>query len=179
MPVRLLHKILGRIDGVWAKHLFKQHGKHVSIVGKIDGYLKNVVVGDDVFIDEKVCFFCSRANVVIKNHVLISRETLFITGRHRTNIVGKYISEITDKEKEDSDDQDIVVNDDVWIGARATILHGVTIGEGAVVAANSVVTHDVPPFAVVAGVPAKIIKMRFSNEEIKLHKRMLESKKDE
>ena len=58
------------------------------------------------------------------------------------------------------------IGNDVWIGDSALILEGVTIGDGAVVAAGSVVTKDVPPYAVVAGVPAKIIKYRFSEEEI-------------
>ena len=56
--------------------------------------------------------------------------------------------------------------DDVWIGFRATILSGVHIGQGAVVAAGAVVTKDVPPYAIIGGVPAKIIKYRFSPEVI-------------
>ncbi len=60
----------------------------------------------------------------------------------------------------------IVVEDDVWIGNNATILSGVHIGQGAVVAAGAVVSHDVPPYAIVGGVPAKVIKYRFSDELI-------------
>lgn len=60
----------------------------------------------------------------------------------------------------------IEIGNDVWIGTRATILEGVTIGDGAVVAAGAVVTKDVPPYAIVGGVPAKIIRYRFSDEEI-------------
>ena len=62
---------------------------------------------------------------------------------------------------------DIVVDDDVWIGHHATILTGVHIGQGAVVAAGAVVSKDVPPYAIVGGVPAKIIKYRFSEDMIK------------
>lgn len=61
---------------------------------------------------------------------------------------------------------DIILEDDVWIGANATILSGVTIGKGAVVAAGAVVTESIPPYAIVGGVPAKVIKYRFSNEII-------------
>lgn len=61
---------------------------------------------------------------------------------------------------------DIVVGDDVWIGCRATILSGVHIGQGAVVAAGSVVTKDVPPYSIVGGTPAKVIRYRFSEEII-------------
>ena len=61
---------------------------------------------------------------------------------------------------------DIIVDDDVWIGYGATILSGVHIGQGAVVAAGAVVTKDAPPYAIVGGVPARVIKYRFSPEVI-------------
>lgn len=57
---------------------------------------------------------------------------------------------------------DIILDNDVWIGCRATILSGVHIGQGAVISAGAVVTKDVPPYAIVGGVPAKVIKNRFS-----------------
>ena len=62
---------------------------------------------------------------------------------------------------------DIVVGDDVWIGERAMIMSGVTIGQGAVVAAGAIVTKDVPPYVIVGGVPAKVIKYRFREEIIR------------
>lgn len=61
----------------------------------------------------------------------------------------------------------IVVGNDVWIGYEAVILSGVTIGDGAIVAARAVVTRDVPPYAIVGGVPAKIIRPRFPEDVIK------------
>lgn len=60
----------------------------------------------------------------------------------------------------------ITIDDDVWIGYGATIMSGVHIGQGAVVAAGAVVTHDVPPYAIVGGVPAKVIKYRFEPKMI-------------
>lgn len=59
-----------------------------------------------------------------------------------------------------------VIGNDVWIGAKATILTGITIGNGAIIAAGSVVTKDVPSYSIVGGVPAKTIKMRFSDSII-------------
>jgi len=63
--------------------------------------------------------------------------------------------------------KDTVIESDVWIGSRSIVLGGVTVGIGAVIGAGSVVTKDVPPYAVVAGNPAKVIKYRFSEEKIR------------
>ncbi len=62
---------------------------------------------------------------------------------------------------------DTVIGNDVWIGMEAVIMPGVTIGDGAVVAARSAVTHDVPPFAISAGNPARVVKMRFDEKTVK------------
>jgi serine acetyltransferase len=61
---------------------------------------------------------------------------------------------------------DIIIENDVWIGAKSTIMSGIKIHNGAVIAANSNVTKDVPPFAVVGGNPAKTIKYRFTQKQI-------------
>ena len=68
---------------------------------------------------------------------------------------------------------DITVGSDVWIGYEAVVMQGVTIGDGAVIGARSVVTRDVPPYAIVAGAPARLIRMRFSESTVS---RLLELK---
>jgi acetyltransferase-like isoleucine patch superfamily enzyme len=68
---------------------------------------------------------------------------------------------------------DIKIGNDVWVGAEAMILSGVTIGDGAIVGARAVVTKDVPPYAIVVGAPAKLVEWRFDHESIE---RLLELK---
>lgn len=60
-----------------------------------------------------------------------------------------------------------IIESDVWVGANAVIMQGVHVGTGAVVGANAVVTHDIPPYAIVVGVPARIIRLRFDEDTIK------------
>lgn len=62
---------------------------------------------------------------------------------------------------------DAVIGNDVWIGSRVILVSGIHIGDGAIIGAGAVVTKDVPPYAVVAGIPAKIIRYRFDEEQIK------------
>ena len=67
---------------------------------------------------------------------------------------------------------DVVIEEDVWMGANVSILYK-RIGRGAIVACGAVCTHDIPPYAIVAGVPAKIIKFRYTLEEIIKHEKIL------
>ena len=69
--------------------------------------------------------------------------------------------------------KDTIIGEDVWIGANTIILAGVTIGSGSIIGAGSVVTKNISSYSICAGVPAKLIKMRFNNEEIISHKQML------
>lgn len=99
-----------------------------------------------------------------------------ITGNHTPTVgIPHYllpVCRINDKEK------DVIVKEDVWIGANVTLLSGVTIGRGALIGACSVVTRDIPPYAVVAGNPARIIKAKFTPEEIIEHESILYPQKE-
>ena len=73
---------------------------------------------------------------------------------------------LIDEDYEFSEYKPVEIGNDVWVGARAIILDGIKIGNGAIIAANAVVTRDVPPYAIVGGTPAKIMRYRFSAEKI-------------
>jgi acetyltransferase-like isoleucine patch superfamily enzyme len=138
---------------------------------------KNIFLGNRCSIGEECRIWTTKAKVVIGDDVLFGPKVTVLTGNHRFDIVGKRISEISDNEKAGTEDKDVVFCGDNWIGANATILKGVTIGEGAIVGAASVVTVDVPAYSIVAGNPAKVIKMRFAEDQITEHKKLLGEEK--
>lgn len=125
-----------------------------------------VNVGKASYGELNIISFAGKGKLYIGNFVSIAQEVAFILdAEHYVNHISTYPFKVKylEIEKEESFGKgDICVDDDVWIGYRATIMSGVHIGKGAVVAAGSVVTKDVPPYAIVGGVPAKIIKYRFS-----------------
>lgn len=94
--------------------------------------------------------------IVIGNNVLTGTKVLITDNAH-----GEFTAEQLDVAPFDRllySKGAVIIDDNVWIGEKASIMAGVHIGKGAIVAANSVVTHDVPPYSIVAGVPAKVIK---------------------
>ncbi len=93
--------------------------------------------------------------LTIGDDVMMGPDVLVYTRNHNTDR-----TDIPMIRQGDSDPMPVVIEDDVWIGARVIILPGVTIGRGAIVAAGAVVTKDVESYSVVAGVPAKAIKSR-------------------
>lgn len=103
--------------------------------------------------------------------------TILLGGEHRTDwittfpfpdsIFNKSFSEIKGLPDFSKTKGDVIIGNDVWIGKDATILSGVNIGDGAVVAAKSLVVKDVPPYSIVGGNPAKLIRKRFDDDIIK------------
>lgn len=111
----------------------------------------------------------SKNKLSIGSYCSIAGDVVFIlSGEHNVSTISTYPFKVKcfGKKMEGESKGDIIVGDDVWIGYRATILSGVTIGQGAIIAAGAVVTRDVPPYAIVAGVPAKVIKYRFDEKII-------------
>ena len=113
-------------------------------------------IGDNVSLGEYSHITCAR-KVVIGNGVLTGRFVLITDNSHGSSLTEEIA--IPPLVRPVHSKGAIIIGDKVWIGDKATILPNVTIGEGAIVAANAVVTKDVPAYAVVAGCPAKVVKM--------------------
>lgn len=159
------------------KGAMKKCGKHVYLrpsCSDLKG-LWNMTVGDYTSIPKGATFYCTIAPLTIGKKVIFGPKPTIITGDHRIDIIGKYIIDVTDAEKGPEHDAPVVIEDDVWCGANVTILKGVTIGRGSVVAAGAVVTKSFPPYSIIGGVPAKLIKMRFTPEEIEEHERLIKA----
>lgn len=157
----------------YEKSLLASCGENVRIGTNATLNWQNVYCGSDISIGQDALFMCTRAAIIIGDHVMVGPHVTIITGDHRTDIIGRYMTSITDNEKLPENDAEVHIEGDNWIGANAVILKGVHIGKGAIVAAGAVVNRDVPPYACVGGVPAKILKYRFSKEEQKMHEGML------
>ena len=124
-----------------------------------------VSIGRSTYGDLHVVSFHARSQLRIGSFCSIGQEAAFLLDAdHRTDCISTYpfrTALLKTLRQEAVSRGDIRVDDDVWIGFRALILSGVHIGQGAVIAAGAVVTRDVPPYAVAAGVPARIVRYRF------------------
>lgn len=150
-------------------------GKNVHIAEKSDiKGNENVYVGNDVAIGPRSLLWTTGAKIFIKDKVIVGPGLSIITGDHKIDIVGKYMADVTVNEKDKEDDQDVIIEKDVWIGSNVTILKGVAIAEGCVIGGGAVVTKSTEPYGIYVGVPAKYCKSRFSEEELKEHKRLLQ-----
>lgn len=144
-------------------------GKKVYIGKHVLANYKNLNIGEKSSIGDNSVLLSTRAKIIIGSYVMLGPNVTIVTGDHRTDVIGKYMAELTDDDKLIENDQDVVIEDDVWVGANATVLKGVTIHSGAIIAAGAVVVNDVPAYSVVGGVPAKVIRDRFSENNLKEH----------
>ena len=117
-----------------------------------------------------VLTFNPNYHLYIGSYCSIGNNVKFLlSSEHSTNYISTYpfkVQLLNSQKFEALSHGNIIVDDDVWIGENVVIMSGVHIGQGAVVAAGAVVTKDVPPYAIVGGVPAKVIKYRFTSDII-------------
>ena len=160
------------------RSLFAEYGRNVHV--SHDCFFnpeRNIHCGSNVYIGPGACFLATKSHIYIENHVIFGPHVTIIGGDHRSDVIGRHISEIRESEKLPENDADIHIEEGAWIGCNVTILKGVTIGKGSIVAAGAVVVDDVPPYAVVGGAKAKLLKYRFSKEQILQHEELLKTRK--
>lgn len=125
-----------------------------SIVNNISR-ISSINIGDGTYIGEYNNIRAAGGIIRIGNNCLISQHVTMVTSNH--GIVKK---ELISKQPWTTANNFVTIEDDVWVGANSVILPGIIVHRGAVIAAGSIVTKDVPEYAIVAGNPAKVIKYR-------------------
>lgn len=181
----MITKIRHLIRGLLRKHaLAKRLGCRFSHASQLDdrsGFGQGVVIGgSSIIVDSNLGrnTYVAGAKVAhadVGSFCSIGPEALIGPGSHPTHFVSTnplFYSTRTlfgwsfaDKDLVD-DTARIHIGSDVWIGARAIVFNGVRIGHGAIVGANALVNKDVPPYAIVAGVPARLLRMRFPDNVV-------------
>lgn len=147
-----------RVRRFFAKRCFSHMGKNVNIENKaFFGSGRDIEIGDNssIGINARVS-----GPLSIGNEVMMAPNVSIYTQNHESENIYRPMRFQTAPKKK------VTIGDDVWIGANAIILPGVTIGKGSIIAAGSVVTKDVAPFSVVGGNPAKLIKERKQKEGV-------------
>lgn len=148
------------------------YGEHAQIILPI--VISNpsrVFLHDYARIQSQTVIYNYTGRFIMKEYSAASIELLVVTGNHRPTVgIPHYmlpLSRINDKET------DVIVEEDVWIGARVTLLAGAHIGRGAVIGANSLVNREIPPYAVAVGSPTRIVASKFTVEQILEHEKAL------
>lgn len=171
--IKRIDKFVNKMEVSNIKKELLSCGNQVSIGKGTSISPRSVSIGNNTTLGIDTLILSTRANVYIGDDVMFGPRVTIVTGNHRTDLIGRTMKSVTDDEKLPENDEDVIIENDVWIGANATILKGVTVGEGSIVSAGSVVTKSIPAYQIWGGVPAKFIKERFNENELKEHLKIL------
>ena len=157
------------------KYRFAATGKNIMYFPNSTFTFENISVGSNVYIGPNAYFASEHAKIKIASYVVFGPNVTIMGGDHNSSVIGRHIYEVTKKLPEN--DADVVIGEGAWIGANVTILKGVTISDGSIVGAGSVVVHSIPEYTIAVGNPAKVIKKRFSKKDLTKHKGIINSRK--
>ena len=156
----------------WKRDGFGYIADNVILTPPLMCTKRNIYIYDNVSIAGYAHLSTPNAKIIIKGNCAIAEHLTIHTGNH-ARVVGTFVSDIDEENKPQGYDHDVIIEKDVWIGSNVTILEGVTVGRGATIAAGAVVNKDIPPYSIVGGVPAKVIKFYWTVEQILEHESKL------
>lgn len=162
--IRYIYRVLKMF---WFKNKYRLKNVHPTFYIGGNGNISNDLIADKYAYIGANCTIPPK--VTIGKYSMLAPNVAILGGDHIFNIPnspiifsGRPITPAT------------TIGEDVWIGANVCIMAGVTIGNGAIIAAGAIVTKDIIPYGIYGGNPAKLIKMRFNEKEVTLHKKMLD-----
>lgn len=169
--MNLIRKCIHSINNQLKKRKWMHAHPDSNLVLKTCLHPENITAGIGSYGELNVLDTGGEARLKIGNYVSVGEDVTFLLNvEHPVDRISTFpfkVETLHTSRNEAFSKGDIIVDDDAWIGHGATILSNVHIGQGAVIAAGAVVTHYVPPYAIVGGVPAKVIRYRFDDELIK------------
>ena len=167
-----MFRLINYILNILYRPKFLKCGKRVKFF-PVGSYISfaTVSLGSHVYIGPKAYIRSTHGNIYISNFAVLGPEVMIFGGNHIFNVVGKPLCMLHKNKKHI--DPTTYIGVDAWVGARAIIMPGVQIGDGAIIGAGSVVTKNVIPFSIVAGNPAKIIGRRFDDNDAIQHTEIL------
>lgn len=171
---------------LWIRGVYILFRRYFCLRRSSFGYIEDcVVLTPPIMIDEQNCYIYNNvsigpnahistpnAKVIIKGNCAIAENFTIHTGNH-ARVCGKWVTEIREENKPNGYDKDVIIEQDVWIGCNVVVLSGVHIARGATIAAGAVVCKNVPPYALVGGIPAKIIRYTMTIDEILAHEKVV------
>lgn len=175
MLIRLLRRIKNRIFYNDQRSKYGYIGAQTNIPRDIKvSNPSNIFLYDNVSIGGNAILYATNAKITIKKYFVAADGLRISTGQHERRI-GRFLGSITENEKNKSLnlDNDVIIHEDVWAGFNVTILDGVEIGRGCTIAAGSVVTKSLPPYCIAGGVPAKVIRFYWNEDEILRHEKSI------
>lgn len=155
-PARIIRqptRIRGFSNMVFGRNFTTGQYCRIEAGSRHDRKTKRLIIGHDVQINDS-CHIAAMESIKIGNNVLIASQ-VFITD-HDHGGISKAELMVAPKDRS-LVTSPVVIEDNVWIGEKVVILKGVHIGEGAVIGAGAIVTHDIPPYSVAVGIPARVI----------------------